>query len=295
MANKDQDLVDMGMTPQEIAYINTMASQGGLNAGAGGIAMQMQNNTIARNNLIKEVMAKRGTTGASTATGSASNQQSQSSSFAGIADGPERDSIKALLNSYISGTNADYNAAQAQKNQSLGEFDRLLGDYTKQAAFQDSADLVQANINKTMEAQKPAIQKAIEGSGTSSGSMQALLSQKLANEASLSAGSLGAQQAVAYGQIASGIAGNRGQLTTGKADNIGAITSIADLLKTQTQQSNSSSMSNFNPNTMLGGNQSWSTSGIGQKKPVDEYGNIVATNYGLGVNTLFGTNSLNTL
>lgn len=291
MANRDQDLIDMGMTPQEIAYINTMASQGGLNAGAGGIAMQMQNNTIARNNLIKEVMAKKGGVSSSVGTGTQSNQSSNS--FSGIAEGPERDSLKALLNSYMSGTNADYNAAQALKNQSIGQFDRLLGDYTKQAAFQDSADLVQASINKSMEAQKPAIQKAIEGSGTSSGSMQALLSQKLSTEASLAAGSLGAQQAVAYGQIASGVAGNRGQLTTGKADNIGAITSVADLLKTQTQQSSQSS--NFNPMSNPYATQSFSTSGIGNKKLTDDYGNIVASNYGLGVNTLFGTNSLNTL
>lgn len=249
---KNDDLVAMGLTPQEIAYVNTMSSAGGISAGAGGIAMQMQNNKIARNNIIKEVLAKKGVT-SGVGTGSASNQSSSQEQFSGIADQEVFGDIKSKLRGMIAGTDVAQNLATQQKQQSIGKYDELLSQYTKQGAFTDAAALVQSNLNASMEANKPAIQRAIEGSGTSAGSMQALLSQQLADKAALSAGSLGAQQAVSYGQIAAFLAGGRGNLTTGKDDSITGMAQLADLLKVSTGKSSSSGMSNFSPSQMLAG------------------------------------------
>lgn len=296
MANGDQELIDMGLTPQEIAYINTMSKSGGLNAGAGGIRMQMQNDAIARNNLIKEVMAKRGTTG--TGTGTASNQQSSqsSSSFSGIQDQDVRDTLKGLINQFNNGGTEEYKKASAERADTLSFLDKSLQDYSKQGAFQDAGDLMAQSLRLSQEKNMPAIQKAMEGAGTSAGSMQALLSNKFALEASQAAGALGATQASEYGRIAASMLNTRAGLTTGVDRTIDPMVKLADALKISSSQSQASSsgMSNFNPMSNPYATQSFSTSGI-KKNSTDEYGNIVATNSGLGVNTLFGLNSLNTL
>jgi len=248
MANRDQDLIDMGMSPQEIAYINTMARSGGLNAGAGGIAMQMQNDTIARNNLIKEVMAKRGTGGAAGGTGSASN--SSSSSYSGIQDQEVRDILKNKIKEFNAGGTAEYQKASAERADTLAFLDQSLKDYSKQGAFQDAGDLMAQNLRLSMEKNMPAIQRAQEGAGTSGGAMQALLSQKLATESSQAAGALGANQASEYGRIAASMLNTRAGLTQGVDRTIDPMVKLADSLKVQTQ--NQSSMSNFNPYASVG-------------------------------------------
>lgn len=119
------------------------------------------------------------------------------SSFSGIKD---QEVYNALKQQLMGLSSASYESRTINP-----DITKLLADYSKQSAFSDAGALMAQNIGKTMEAQKPAIQKAIEGSGTSAGSMQALLSQKLATESSQAASALGAQQATAYGQISSGL------------------------------------------------------------------------------------------
>lgn len=182
--------------------------------------------------------------------GSASNQQASSTSFSGL-QGSEREVVKGLLDQYNNGGTEAYKKAQAQRQETIGMLDSSLQDYSKKGAFQDAVDLMASNLNKSMEAQKPAIQKSVEGAGTSSGSMQALLSQKLSTDASREAGALGAQQAVAYGQIASNLLNQRGSLTTGADQSIDPMIKLADLLKVSSSQQSSSGSSNFDPASML--------------------------------------------
>jgi hypothetical protein len=204
--------------------------------------------------------------------GSASNQSSSSASFSGLQDSPERDMIKGLIGQFNNGGTEAYKQAQAQRQQSIGMLDSSLQDYSKKNAFQDAVDLMSSNLNKSMEAQKPAIQKAMEGAGTSAGSMQALLSQKLSADASREAGAMGAQQAVAYGQIASNLLNQRGSLTTGVDQSIDPMVKLADLLKVSTSQQQSSGSSNFDPANML--NAQTNAARLNPAKAISTYGGV---------------------
>ncbi len=82
---------------------------------------------------------------------------------------------------------------------------KALPDYSKAAAFADSKAVIEDAIAKSMEANKPAIQRSIEGAGTSASSMAGLLSQKLATETARSAAVAGADQAKSYGGILSNL------------------------------------------------------------------------------------------
>lgn len=87
----------------------------------------------------------------------------------------------------------------------LASIRNTLGQYSKDTAFSDAAGLVNREARKQQEKQMPAIQKAIEGSGTSAGSMQALLSSNLARDITEQSAALGAEQAKAYGGISANL------------------------------------------------------------------------------------------
>jgi hypothetical protein len=222
---------------------------------ASGYKNKVYGDSIYRSNLANLISdyTKNNPTGASTGeagAGSASNQSASSSSFSGL-QGSERDTVKGLLDQFNNGGTDAYKEAQAQRQQTIGMLDASLQDYSKKGAFQDAVDLMASNLNKSMEANKPMIGKAVEGAGTSAGSMQALLAQKLSTDASREAGAMGAQQAVAYGQIASNLLNQRGSLTTGVDQRMDPMIKLADLLKVQTSQQQSSGSSNFDPANML--------------------------------------------
>ncbi len=196
----------------------------------------------ALDRMVERERARSGGTG--TSKGSAASGQE---SFTGIADQEVFGALKNKLSGMLAGTDANTNLATQQKQESIGKYDQLLADYSKQGAFTDSAALMQQNLKTVMEANKPAIQRAMEGAGTSAGSMQALLSQQLSDKAALSAGALGAEQAKSYGQISAQLMGGRGQLTQGRDSSASDIVGIADLLKV----SKGSSYGNFDPASML--------------------------------------------
>lgn len=272
MGKRDKDLEKMGLNAEEIAYVNQMSKAGALNAGVGGLRMQAENNEIHRNNIIKDVLSKRGTkasvgpsasASASASAGGAvagsngvqsTNESSSSqSSFSGLENGVERDLIKNLLKQFGEGGTEAYKEAQKQKGETISKIDAQLRDYSKRSAFADAGDLMASQMAKAMEAQKPAIQRAIEGAGTSASSMQALLSQKLAADVSRESGALGAQQAVAYGQISGNLMGNRAGLTTGVDQSIDPILRLTDMLKITSSQSqqNSKSVGYFDPSNSM--------------------------------------------
>lgn len=189
-----------------------------------------------------------------------SKSSSSASSFSGIEDPETRALLKGLINQLNTGGTAGMKEAKAAKDASISKIDTTLADYTKKGAFQDAVDLMAQNLSKSMEANKPAIQRSIEGAGTSAGAMQGLLSQKLATESSQAAGAMGAEQARAYGQIAAALLGQRGQLTTGKDEAINPLLQAMDLAKIQRSQSNSSTESSatgyFSPAQMNAESQS---------------------------------------
>lgn len=114
--------------------------------------------------------------------------------------------LQGLINQLMSGGNNEILAERAKRSQTQQVIQALLGQVSSGQAFEESKGLMALNLQKAMEQNMPSIQRAIEGSGTSAGSMQALLAQKLASESALSASALGAEQAKAYAAQRSSLA-----------------------------------------------------------------------------------------
>lgn len=155
-----------------------------------------------------------------------------SSQFSGI-DNPEAlDILMKTLGELSSGGTAEMQRQQGERNKQIVSARGTLSDYTKNSAFQDAADLMAQNLRRAMEAQMPQINKAVENAGTSGGSMAALLSQKLATEASQASGALGAEQAKAYGGISAQLQGVLEALTRVDRGDTDSLLKALDLFKT---------------------------------------------------------------
>ena len=157
-------------------------------------------------------------------TGS-SQQSSSSSSFQGIEDPISLANLQTLISQLLSGGTAGQRANAGKKDEAMTLTKEALGNYTKSKAFQDAVDLMAAQLGDSLEANKPAIQRAVEGAGTSAGSMQALLSQNLVTDSAQKAGAMGAEQAKAYGQITASLLATLNQ-SANQADPV-----VGDLLK----------------------------------------------------------------
>lgn len=84
---------------------------------------------------------------------------------------------------------------------SLTKASNLGDDYTKAAAFEDSAAASAAQLAEALEQSMPAITAGIDAAGTSGSALSALLTQKAAEDAAAQAAKLGLDAAIAYGQI----------------------------------------------------------------------------------------------
>lgn len=112
-------------------------------------------------------------------------------------------SLDALIRMLLRGRAPGYSTRQRESVMPL--LQNLLQDYSKQNAFGDAQGLMALTLQKAMEQNMPAISRAIEGAGTSAGSMQALLAGNAARDASLAASALGAEQAKSYGNISANL------------------------------------------------------------------------------------------
>lgn len=170
---------------------------------------------------------------------SSSQQSSTSSSFSGIEDPTALANLQTLISQLISGGTTEQKANAGKKNEAMDLTKVALGNYTKSKAFQDSLDLMTQNLDASLKANKPAIQRAVEGAGTSAGSMQALLSQNLATDASQKAGAMGAEQAKAYGQITSQLLSTLNQSANQADPVVGDLLKALDLTRISRQTSSS--------------------------------------------------------
>ena len=166
----------------------------------------------------------------------------QSSQFTGIQDPEALKILMDTIRQLSTGGTAEYKRQQAQRTAQVGSARGEAAKYTKEAAFADAADLMAQQLRVALEKNMPAISKAIQGAGTSSSSMQGLLSQKLATESAQAAGALGAQQAVQYGNIQSALQGVLEGLT--RVDNSNTQALVEALKATQTSRQASSQVSN---------------------------------------------------
>lgn len=147
----------------------------------------------------------------------------------------------------------------------------LLGEFSKQQAFEDAKGLMALNMQNSMQKNMPAIQRSIEGAGTSAASMQSLLSQNLVNDSALAASALGAEQAKAYGSTTTNLASLLEALTRQDNSVLNALTNALGIAKQgtvnrTTSQSGSSSKAgatsgSTTTQTVNGGYQNSSLSG----------------------------------
>lgn len=148
--------------------------------------------------------SKAGTTTTTTAP-STTTQSGAQSSFESLSKQnmtPESlAALEALIKTMSTGGTPQQQAEVAKKKQTQQLIEGLLGQYSSGQAFTDAKSLMALNLQQALEKNMPAIQRSIEGAGTSASSAQGLLAQNLSRDTALAAGALGAEQAKAYGGI----------------------------------------------------------------------------------------------
>ena len=212
---------------------------------------------------------------------SSSSSTSSSNSFTGIQDEEALTILKDLIKQLAGGGTDQQRKTNQERQQTIQDTRATAQDYSKDKAFSDAKDLITQSLQSSMEKQMPAISKSIQGAGTSSSSMQGLLSQKLATDASTAAGALGAEQAKAYGNISANLASVLERLTQNDSTTENSLINALALLRNTTSSSESSSSSvSYGTSSQYssgGGSSLVSTSGGGsnsgyvqEKDPVDD-------------------------
>lgn len=195
---------------------------------------------------------------------SSQSGSSQGSSFQGIENPEALGALLAYIRQAAQGGSADYKDQRARRTAALQSLQTSMLDYSNDAAFSDAAALMELNLQRSMEKAMPAISKGIQGAGSSAGSMQALMANKIAQEASLSAGALGAEQAKAYGQILANMSGTAEEFTRIDTSNEQGLLKALDLMRVgRSQQSSTHSGSSSGGDSGGGGSRSSGGGGYG--------------------------------
>ncbi len=135
---------------------------------------------------------------------SSSKTNASQSQLSDYMDPTGRAALTELINSLLKGTNpeakkySDARASEIKTNQAARS------DYTKNSAFADAQQAMQANLAKALEQAMPTLTAGIDAAGTSGSAMQALLTQQAATDAARNAAELGLQAAISYGNIQAG-------------------------------------------------------------------------------------------
>lgn len=117
----------------------------------------------------------------------------------------------------------------------LANLNSQLSGFTTGKAFSDAAGLMNQRAQIEREKNAPVIQKAMEGAGTSAGSMQALLAQRDASNTATAASALGAEQSKTYAAATSNILT---ALSTLAANGDPQAKALTDILKLKSQERN---------------------------------------------------------
>lgn len=165
---------------------------------------------------------------------------------------------------------------EMQKRDAMTQFvTNLLGLVSPQQANADAQGLMSLNLQQSMEKQMPALQKAIEGAGTSASSMQALLANRIAQDAALNASALGGEQQKAYAQSRAQLASLLEAFTRPQNTVENTLIQALGVLKGAVTNTNSTRFSNHNStqNTTGQTNQTTNSQQVAQRgaiNPVDE-------------------------
>jgi len=149
---------------------------------------------------------------------------------------------------------------EIQKRDAMTQFvTNLLGLVSPQQANADAQGLMSLNLQQSMEKQMPALQKAIEGAGTSASSMQALLANRIAQDAALNASALGGEQQKAYAQSRAQLASLLEAFTRPQNTVENTLIQALSALKGAVTTTNSTRFSNQNSSQNTTGRQNQTT------------------------------------
>lgn len=146
-------------------------------------------------------------------------------------DPQTKSALDILIQQLLGGGTAEQKKNNKQRQALMSFVEQMLGEYSKKSAFDDAQNLMNLNIQQTMQKNMPAISRAIEGAGTSASSMQGLLSQNLARDAALGAGALGAEQAKSYANASVNLASVLENLSRPDNSIVGALTNALQIAK----------------------------------------------------------------
>jgi len=116
--------------------------------------------------------------------------------------------LQQLIQQLASGGTPEQRQQREQIQEELKANSLRQQQYSKEAAQEDSAAAVNAQMTQALEQLIPTISAGIDAAGTSGSAMAALLSQDAAERASRQAAQLGLEAAISYGQIANQASGN---------------------------------------------------------------------------------------
>lgn len=196
-------------------------------------------------------------------------------------DAASLSALQSLISALQGGGTAEMKVEAAKRKQAQDLLLALLPSVSTNQAFTDARGLMALNLQKTQEANMPAIQRAIEGAGSSASSAQGLLMQNMARDSALAASALGAEQAKAYASQQTGMMGVLEALTRPNAQSTNALIQALQVAKgatssaTDTSRQSTSGMSSsslFIPGTTT-------TETVTPNTPTD----ITPSNWGAGL------------
>lgn len=196
-------------------------------------------------------------------------------------DAASLSALQSLISTLQGGGTAEMKVEAAKRKQAQDLLLALLPSVSTNQAFTDARGLMALNLQKTQEANMPAIQRAIEGAGSSASSAQGLLMQNMARDSALAASALGAEQAKAYASQQTGMMGVLEALTRPNAQSTNALIQALQVAKgatssaTDTSRQSTSGMSSsslFIPGTTT-------TETVTPNTPTD----ITPSNWGAGL------------
>ena len=155
-------------------------------------------------------------------------------------DPATQEALNTIIQQLLGGGTSDQQESNKKRQALISFVEQMLGQYSKQAAFDDASNLMKYNLQQTMEKNMPAIAKSIEGAGTSAASMQGLLAQKLATDSATQAGALGADQAKSYASATANLAGLLEALTRPDNSIVNSLLSALQIAKGGTVTRNTS-------------------------------------------------------
>lgn len=167
--------------------------------------------------------------------------------------------LQDFIAQLMSGGTANQRGEIQRRNAMTQFVTNLLGLVSPEQAKADAQGLMSLNLQQSMEKQMPALQKAIEGAGTSASSMQALLANRIAQDAALNAAALGGEQQKAYAQSRAQLASLLEAFTRPQNTVENTLIQALNALKGAVTTTNSTRFSNQNSSQNTTGRQNQTT------------------------------------